>query len=179
MTEILERVATGDEGAVKECVATYGDLVWSLALRLLKDRGEAEDAVQEVFVELWRSAGRFDAAVASERTFVMMVARRRLYDRLRRADRAPTTAVPAEELERLCAPQPPAAETHTEARLAASALARLGEDEREVLVLASYYGHSHQEIADRLGLPLGTVKTRARRAMLRVRGWLRTEEVIR
>lgn len=172
MARLLERVAAGDESAVKACVARYGDLVWSLALRLLRDRAEAEDAVQDVFVELWRSAGRYDPSVAAESTFVTLIARRRLYDRLRRASRA-APEVPADALDRLCAPGAQAAmEARPEASLAAKALAQLPEAERKVLLLGTYYGHSHAEIAAELDLPLGTVKTHARRGLLRLRGLL-------
>lgn len=175
MAGILERVAAGEEAAVRACVAEYGDVVWSLALRLLKDRSEAEDAVQDVFVELWRNADRFEPAVASERTFVTMIARRRLYDRLRK--RARTVAADAGvDLEAVgTALAADAVERTAEARLAARALARLDRGERDVLVLASH-GLSHREIAEHLDVPIGTVKTRARRGLLRVRGWLRAGE---
>ncbi len=80
---LLQRIAQGDESAVPACLAAYGGLVWSLARRYASDPSDAEDAAQEVFIELWRHAGRFDPAVASEATFVATVARRRLLDRAR------------------------------------------------------------------------------------------------
>src|SRR5271167_1404555 len=84
---ILPRVAAGERAAVAECLTRYGDLVWSLALRHASDRSEAEDAVQEIFIDLWRHAGRFDGRVASEVAFVAMVARRQLIDRWRKGRR--------------------------------------------------------------------------------------------
>ena len=85
---LLPRIADGDEAAVREAVARYGALVWSLVRRWTPEHTDAEDAVQEVFVDLWRSAGRFDAARSTEPGCVAMVTRRRLIDRLRRRQRA-------------------------------------------------------------------------------------------
>jgi RNA polymerase sigma-70 factor (ECF subfamily) len=117
---ILEQVAAGDEKAVRACVSRYGNLVWSIALRLLKSRSEAEDAVQEIFVDIWRSARRFDPSVASEATFITMIARRRIYDRLRRADRRPET-VGDDILERYPDLDASSLERHSEAHRAARA----------------------------------------------------------
>ena len=80
---ILQRVAAGDMAAMQECIDRYGGLVWSLARRLSLSPAEAEDGVQEAFIELWKHAERFDPEVASETTFVSMIARRRLIDRRR------------------------------------------------------------------------------------------------
>jgi len=84
---LLTKVAAGEQSAVTLCVKEYGPLVWSLALRYHRDRHEAEDAVQEAFIDVWKSAHRFDPAVASEKTFVAMIARRRIIDRLRRTEK--------------------------------------------------------------------------------------------
>ncbi len=173
MGSILERVAAGDEAAVRDCVSQYGDLVWSIALRLLKRRSEAEDAVQDIFVDIWRSAKRYDPSIAAEATFITMIARRRIYDRLRRADRRPTE-VGDEVLERTVGIDADKLERQSEAHRAARALKALPDDEREVLLLAMLDGHSHSEIAERLDMPLGTVKTRARRGLLRLREQLST-----
>ena len=95
---ILERVAAGDTQAVDECMSTYRGLVWSLARRQLANHADAEDAVQEIFIEIWRNAARFDPAVASEQTFISMIARRRLIDRHRKRGRQLDTAPISEEL---------------------------------------------------------------------------------
>ena len=171
---VLERVASGDEEAVRDCVSQYGNLVWSLSLRLLKRRSEAEDAVQDIFVDIWKSAKRFDPAIASEATFITMIARRRLYDRLRRANRRPEE-VSDDVLDRTPGLDASEVERHSEAYRAALALKALPRDERQVLLLAMLDGHSHSEIAERLDMPLGTVKTRARRGLLRLREQLSTE----
>ena len=81
---ILQSVADGNAAAVDECLGKYGGLVWSLARRLCPRHEDAEDAVQEIFVEIWRNAAKFDPEIASEATYVTMIARRRLIDRYRR-----------------------------------------------------------------------------------------------
>jgi len=81
---ILARVARGDAKAVRECIDEFGGLVWAIARRMTRSRADAEDAVQEIFIDVWRSAGRFDAAQGSEKVFITTIARRRLIDRIRR-----------------------------------------------------------------------------------------------
>ena len=80
---ILTRVARGDSAAVRECIDRYGGLVWSLARRFFANTADAEDATQDVFIHLWKSAGAYDPAIASEAVFVTTIARRRLIDGLR------------------------------------------------------------------------------------------------
>lgn len=153
---------------MQECLRTYGGLVWSMALRLLGDRAEAEDAVQDVFVDLWRTAGRFDEARSSEAGFVAMVARRRLIDRRRRMSRRPLT-------EEIVADSPPPEATTPEVELpglsrrAEDALRQLRPEQRRVIQLAVFLGYSQDEIATKTGMPLGTVKTHARRGLLKLR----------
>jgi RNA polymerase sigma-70 factor (ECF subfamily) len=81
---ILKRIAAGDKTAVQDCLDSYGGLVWSLARRMSPNTNEAEDAVQEIFIDVWKNAARFDESQSSETTFVAMIARRRLIDRLRK-----------------------------------------------------------------------------------------------
>ena len=90
---ILQRIAGGEAVAVNECLETYGGLVWSLARRFCPKHEDAEDAVQDTFVDIWRNAERFDPEIASEATYITMIARRRLIDRYRRSGRAPDTTV--------------------------------------------------------------------------------------
>ncbi len=80
---LLQRIAGGDRSAVAACIDTYSGLVWSLARRFLQNEADAEETVQEIFLELWEKAARFDPGVAGEVTFVSMIARRRLIDRRR------------------------------------------------------------------------------------------------
>lgn len=167
-SNLLTRVAAGDGGAVRECIARYGGLVWSLTRRLSAP-SEAEDAVQEVFLDLWRSAARFDPSLSSEVAFVAMIARRRLIDRRRRRQRMPQV----ESLADAPTPAEPGSlgrvEACAEASLAANALQQLRPEQRTVLVLSACHGLSHEEIAQTVNMPLGTVKAHARRGLLRVR----------
>ena len=169
---LLQRVAAGDKSAVRECIDRFGGLVWALARRMSPGAAEAEDAVQEIFLDLWRSAARFDPNIASEPAFVTMVARRRLIDRRRKSQRAPLT----EPFGESPTPAEPAAagrvEASAEASLAANALAQLRPEQRMVLVLSTCHGLSHEEIASTVNMPLGTVKAHARRGLLRVRALL-------
>ncbi len=86
---VLQRIASGDPAAVRECIDQYGPLVWSLARRLSRTASDAEDATQEIFLDIWRSAGRFDASQGSDKVFIAMIARRRLIDRLRKKSAEP------------------------------------------------------------------------------------------
>ncbi|MCA9584482.1 MAG: sigma-70 family RNA polymerase sigma factor [Myxococcales bacterium] len=162
---LLGRVAAGDPTAVKECAERFGGLVWSLARRGSVSTEDAEDATQEIFLDLWRSAARYDAAVGSEVTFVAMIARRRLIDRRRRRQRAPR-AVPFVHDPPEAGPTP---ELGAEAALAARALDQLRPEQRQVLILTACHGLSHEEVATSTGMPLGTVKAHARRGLMRVR----------
>jgi RNA polymerase sigma-70 factor (ECF subfamily) len=169
---VLPRIAAGDQSAVSECLARYGGLVWALARRFLANLSDAEDAVQEIFVDLWRNAPRFDPNVASEATFVTLLARRRLIDRRRRDTRRldGSQALPLpDSLAAAGGDGAARAELADEAAHAAGALARLREEPRRCLQLAIYHGLTHDEISRATGLPLGTVKTHVRRGLLRVR----------
>jgi RNA polymerase sigma-70 factor (ECF subfamily) len=166
---LLKRISEGDRAAVQECLKKYGGLVWSLARRMCPSPDDAEDAVQEIFIDVWKHAARFDEAQASEATFIAMIARRRLIDRLRAGNRrlAPSsledvTVEPSDGFDSKL-------QTYVEARQAVEALKSLRPEQRQVLELSIYQGMSHQEISDRTGIPLGTVKTHARRGLIQMR----------
>ncbi|MBS2016765.1 MAG: sigma-70 family RNA polymerase sigma factor [Deltaproteobacteria bacterium] len=171
MISLLPRVATGDRAAIRECISRYGGLIWSLARRASKGQDDAEDAVQEIFLDLWKSAGRYDPAIGAETTFIAMIARRRLVDRRRRRARTPETEPLSERAKGTSgAPSgsvPP--ELGAEAALAARALDQLRPEQRQVLLLTTCMGLSHEEVATTTGMPLGTVKAHARRGLIRVR----------
>jgi RNA polymerase sigma factor (sigma-70 family) len=173
---LLSRVAAGDQQAVKACLDRFGNLVWSLALRFTASRADAEDAVQEIFIDLWSSAARYDPAKASETTFVAMLARRRLIDRLRKSGRQP----PTEELSAAADLQQP--DLHADvavkddAARAARLIRTLKPEQQQVIRLAVHEGHTHQSIADLLQMPLGTVKTQLRRGLLKVREAMRAAD---
>ena len=157
---------------MQDCLNTYGGLIWSLARKLSINQDDAEDAVQEIFVDVWKNAGRFDPAQASETTFIAMIARRRLIDRIRHTNRRISTdsiedmvTEPANRFEENM-------QTTVEAREAARALKTLRPEQQQVLKLSIIQGLSHQEISEATGMPLGTVKTHARRGLTLVREYL-------
>lgn len=168
MTDVLPRLSSGEPRAAEECLDRYGALVWSLARRYTPSPADAEDAVQDIFLDLWKNANRFDAARAPEAAFVTMIARRRLIDRRRRGQRRPRTSSldAGYEMADPLARKPEAA---AEVSLAARAISRLEPKERQVVLLSVLQGMSHSQIADHTGMPLGTVKTYARRGLMHVR----------
>ncbi len=168
-SSLLERVAAGDSAAVDECLKQYGALVWSLVRRFSRHWADADDAVQEVFIELWRSADRFDPRRASEATFISVIARRRLIDRHRRRSREPES-VPIDGEDVGTWEQPDGSpETREEAQRARDLMQQLRAEERQVLELAIDEGMTHSQIASKTNMPLGTVKTHARRGLERLR----------
>ena len=173
LADLLPRVAAGEAAAVRECIDRYGGLVWSLARRMLYASGEVDDAVQEVFVEIWRNAGKFRAEIASETAFVGMIARRRLIDRRRRLDRRQDKSTLPEQAEAPAGVVGERAIVSEEARAAAGVFEQLAPEQQRCLRLAVYEGLSHEKIAAATGLPLGTVKTHVRRGLIRIREVLR------
>lgn len=165
---LLERVQLGQPDAVQHCIDAYGGLLWSMAKRACADASEAEDAVQEIFLELWRSAGRYDPQQGSEVTFIMTIARRRLIDRYRRR-RPPLDGKPVEELPSGARDHTEATEVRDEAARAQRAMLQLSAEQREVLEMSIWQGLTQEQIAARTGKPLGTVKSHARRGLERMR----------
>ncbi|WP_010584079.1 sigma-70 family RNA polymerase sigma factor [Schlesneria paludicola] len=167
---ILPRVARGETNAIDECLDRYGGLVWSLACRLSPSTSDAEDAVQEIFVDLWRNAGRFREDLGSEGTFVSILARRRLIDRQRKLRRKPEPQSIEDTSKEYPAPQQTSPLELAEDGVRATAcLEKLRQNEREVLELSIYHGLTQSRIAERTGAPLGTVKTLIRRALTQLR----------
>lgn len=174
---ILERVASGDPAAPAACIDRFGGLVWSLARRLCASAADAEDAVQEIFIDIWKSAGRFDPAIASETTFVAMIARRRLIDRGRRRMRRPEVPQIADTIAD-ASPRNDRTDTQEQAGIAQRAFAQLRPEQQQVLQLAIHHGCSHEQIATATGMPLGTVKTHARRGLIKIRQILADQGVL-
>jgi RNA polymerase sigma-70 factor (ECF subfamily) len=175
---ILERIAAGDSGAVVECIERYGGLVWSLVRSRIRNSADAEDATQEIFVQLWKYAARFDPAKGSETVFIATIARRRLIDRLRVRGREPATE-PFDEMSFQPASSGTALPDAADAEIAARALASLDDGQREVVLLSVVQGLSHSEIAAATGKPIGTVKTHVRRGLAKVRALLGPESTTR
>lgn len=166
----LERIAAGDPRAAQDCMNTCGKAVWSLALRLSPTYADAEDATQEIFLDVWKSAARFDPKKGSELGFVMTIARRRLIDRIRRAKARPFTEpesdLPAGDALTAVTASP---EMGTELELAVRALDTLSVEQRRVISMSVFQGLTHNEIAEQTGKPLGTVKTLIRRGLIQIR----------
>ena len=167
---VLPQIAAGDAEAMAECLSRYGGLVWAMARRRLANQSDAEDAVQEVFLEIWKSAKRFDEEKANESTFIAVIARRRLIDRQRREYTKPDqAALEAEEIQSMTPQVQEIAEINDEAANARRLMQQLRPEERQVLELSVDSGLSHSSISKKTDLPLGTVKSLARRGLLRLR----------
>jgi RNA polymerase sigma-70 factor (ECF subfamily) len=151
-----------------ECIDRHGALVWGLVRRYLKDRAEAEDLVQEIFTEAWKKAALFDPRVASESTFIGLIARRRSIDHLRRQGRQPGFET-LDAAESLPAPAPAHPPQHLDPETLRASIATLPDETRELFRMFFDEGFTHPEIADKTGLPLGTVKTRLRRGLITLR----------
>jgi RNA polymerase sigma-70 factor (ECF subfamily) len=160
--DVVRRLAAGDPAALAEFYDRFAGLVNALALRILRDTGDAEDVVQEVFLQAWRQADRFDPARGTPEAWLCTIARTRALDRLRR--RASRREDPSES-----APPLASLPRNVEALAVREALRELSQDQRRALELAYFEGLTQTEIAARLGEPLGTIKTRIRTAMIRLR----------
>jgi RNA polymerase sigma-70 factor, ECF subfamily len=170
--ELIERVGAGDRGAFEELYRRYTRPVLGLALRRLGDRGRAEDAVQDAFTAIWRSAGSYDPERGQGGAWLYTVARNAIVDGARRRVE-PAIEIP-EAASRDRGPDE-RAEASWLAWRVHSALERLPDHERPVIELAYWGGLSQSEIADRLHIPLGTIKTRTRSALARLADLLEDE----
>jgi len=192
---LVRAVASGSEEALAALYDRHAGGIHAVALRLTGDRGIAEEVVQETFLALWNRAELYDPALASLATWLRAIARNRTLDRLRAAGRRPTLVAlggrdedPDAGIDRLgpeleviggavAMPNPEAAAEAADLRSRiGAALAGLPEVERTVIVLAYREDLTQLEIAGRLGWPLGTVKTRTRRALARLRETLEAGE---
>jgi RNA polymerase sigma-70 factor (ECF subfamily) len=171
---LLALVAGGDEQAFAELYGRVAPAVFGLVARVVRDPAQAEEVTQEVFVELWRTASRFDPARGTARSWVMTCAHRRAVDRVRSAERAARRddlagrrdqGRPYDEVVEQV-------ETGLERERVRRGLAALTDLQREAVVLAYYGGYTHRQIAELLGVPSGTVKTRLRDGLLRLRDHL-------
>lgn len=173
---LLHRMADGDESALAALYDQWSRRVHTLAFWILKDSDDAEDVVEETFWQAWRTAGQFDRARASAGSWLMMIARSRAVDRLRaHRRRVERTAAAASSFLDPIQPEPIGCDPKL-----AEALAALPPEQQEALQLAFFGGLSHSEIAARTAQPLGTIKTRIRLAMDKLRqslGFLRDQVV--
>jgi RNA polymerase sigma factor (sigma-70 family) len=158
------RLAAGEEGAVNECYSALGPMVLGY-LRRFVPRDEAEDVLQRVFYEVWRNRDRYDPARSLE-AWVLGIARKRAIDQLRRRH---ANVVPLEELRDIAGDDGrELAERYARATEVRAALERLPAEQREALTLAYFGDLTHTQVAERLGVPLGTVKARTFRGLRRL-----------
>jgi RNA polymerase sigma-70 factor (ECF subfamily) len=170
--DLLRRIAGGSNEALATFYDRYSGLVWGLLRRMLGENGEAEEVLQEAFLQIWRDAGRYNPERATPRGWLFLIARSRALDRLRKraALQRREEATAREESGRAVAPLGSRRLEHLESRRrVSSALERLPREQRRVIELAFFHGLSQTEIAARLGAPLGTVKSRALLGMKRLR----------
>lgn len=171
-SELLERIAGGDQDAMRELYDRTSRIVFGLACRVLRDRGEAEEATHDVYMYVWRKARAYNAARGTPLSWLLMIARSRTIDRLR--SRRPylyeqnIDDVPHTFLFGGTNPEQLSIWKQSARRLR-DALAQLSDQQRQVIEMAYFQGMTHHELAERLGQPLGTVKTRIRSGMGRLR----------
>jgi len=176
---LIQKVANQDRDAFGQLYDRFSSLVFALAMRMLRVRSDAEDLLQEVFVQIWRQAQSYSVQRGSPEAWIINIARSRAIDKIRSIRRMeksfvltddPARAESSENVESSAA--------ESEARMAMnSALANLPETQRKVLELAYFDGLTQTEIANRLAEPLGTIKTRMRSGIQRLRDMLGTQAV--
>jgi len=168
---LMHRVASGDDQAVAELYDRFGSLVYKVARQFLPSQAEAEDAVQEVFVRLWQTADRYDPRRAKLVTWVMLIARRHLIDRIRRNAVRPGTSAFDADLACQAADNIPDRQTLSDERSAKlrRRIAELPELQRIVIERAYLQGYTLREVSEQLNAPLGTVKSALSRGLERLR----------
>lgn len=171
VADLLVRVADGDQAAFAELYDMLASRVFGLILRIVVDRAQSEEVLQEVFFEVWQSADAFAPNRGQGRSWVLTIAHRRAVDRVRSAQAAGErdVRVGLRELHTPAAPVDEQVEIRIESRRVARALQALPEAQREALTLAYFGGYSQSEIAALSGTPLGTIKTRMRDGLSRLR----------
>jgi RNA polymerase sigma-70 factor, ECF subfamily len=168
---LLGRVATGDQQAFSDLYDRLSGRVLGLVTRLLRDHAQSEEVTQEVFLEVWQNATRFDRERGSAASWILTMAHRRAVDRVRASQSSHDrdTRVGIRDYEAGFDSVTESVEIRIEHERVSRALARLTEFQRQAVQLAYYGGYSHSEMAAMLDVPIGTVKTRLRDGMIRLR----------
>ncbi|HET6862965.1 MAG TPA: sigma-70 family RNA polymerase sigma factor [Pyrinomonadaceae bacterium] len=167
---LLKAIAGKDDKALSQLYDRYRVVLFGLLVRILSNREEAEDVLQEVFLQVWRRASDYDANRGRPFTWLVTLARSRAIDRLRSvASRERVVAASARDPVEETSDAIADAVRSEQRGIVTSALSQLPEEQQKPLVLAYFDGLTQSEIADRLGAPLGTVKTRMRTGMLKLR----------
>ena len=168
---LLEKVAQGDQAAFSDLYDVLSSRVLGLIIRVLKDHSQSEEVTQEVFLEVWQTAARFDPNKGGAATWILTMAHRRAVDRVRssQSSRDRDTKIGIRDYAPDYDNVAETVEVRVEHERVSKALARLTELQRQAVTLAYYGGYSHSEVATILSVPIGTVKTRLRDGMIRLR----------
>jgi RNA polymerase sigma-70 factor (ECF subfamily) len=168
---LLRDVADGDRAAFAEVYDRISSRVLGLVIRVLRDRAQSEEVTQEVFLEIWQQAAKFDANRGSGMAWVLTMAHRRAIDRIRASQKSHERdlKIGIRDMERDFDSVAESVEIRVENERVKQAMSRLTPLQREAVILAYYGGYTHSEMAQILGIPLGTVKTRLRDGMIRLR----------
>ncbi|GAB3607632.1 ECF RNA polymerase sigma factor SigK [Conyzicola nivalis] len=169
--QLLARVAAGDQAAFAELYDQIAPRVLGLVRRLLRDHAQSEEVTQEIFLEIWQTATRYDPAKGGASTWIMTMAHRRAVDRVRasQASRDRDTKIGIRDYDADYDNVSDTVQTRIEHERVEKAMLRLTELQRQAVSLAYYGGYSHSEVANLLSVPIGTVKTRLRDGMIRLR----------
>ncbi|MGC2160873.1 MAG: sigma-70 family RNA polymerase sigma factor [Silvibacterium sp.] len=163
---LLSEIRSGSQDAMTAFFDRYSRMVYSVALRVLNDSGEAEDVMQEIFIQVWQNPGAFVSGRGSLGGWLVVVARNRAIDKLRRRK-------PSDPVELFALPSSTNLAQESEQAILLekiqAAMANLPEEQRKSVELAFFEGLSHSEIAEKTGEPLGTIKTRIRLALIAIR----------
>ena len=187
--ELVSRMAAGDERALGQFYDRFSNLVYSLAFKILGDSADAEEAVADAFLQVWNTAEKFDAGRASPAAWVTMITRTRALDRVRSRKRRAlvleTATAESDDVEATALPissqgnQPDRQAEQADFRgRVERTLRELPDNQRKVIELAYFGGLSHSEIAETLNEPLGTIKTRVRSALSKLRGALAPYQLV-
>lgn len=180
-SDLVRRMASGDESAVAALYDRYGSVLYAVAYRIVGQKADAEEVVMEAFAQVWRDAARFEAARGSVAAWLTMISRSRALDHIRSRDRRERLNTSAAREDQVRTPatgswggDPGAQVEQTERqKRVTGALESLSPAQRQAIELAYYDGLSQSEIAERLNEPLGTIKTRVRLGMMKLREALR------
>lgn len=171
LARLLKRSACGDEGAFAEFYDATVTRVFGLVLRLVRNHAIAEEVTQEVYLQVWRTASRYEESRGSAMSWLMTLTHRRAVDRIRATEAHTRRDIAYQQDRELIDHDETFDNVHASMNAAKvrSALASLSTNQRQVLELAYFRGHTHTEVAKIVGIPLGTAKTRIRDALIRMR----------
>ena len=174
--ELLRQIAAGDRSAFAEFYDRHSTLMFSVAAKILNDPGEAQDVLQEAFLQIWEKAGKFDPKLGKASSWAAILARNKAIDRIRSSQRRTRLAEEAGVAHAIAAEVSESAnETlfgHDKAKFVHSAITELPDEQREAIELAYFSGLTQDEISKKLNTPLGTIKARIRRGLLKLRDQL-------